>query len=311
MELKRVKMCKTLCLVLSDVCNRKCVFCCRYMKNDISTKKAKQILKLNINKYDSVRFTGGEPLLRKDLCELISYAKKIGYSPITIVTNGSIFNDKAIKRMIACGLDRFIISFFSNNKKVFDEMTNVKGSFEQTVRFIKKLTKYKAEIRINSVITSLNYRDLPYLVSFIHKNFRKVSIINFMFLMIVGKSQKNKWIVPDNLKIKPYINQALSLCCRYNIRPILTNVPFCIFDPRFYRYVINSRPKTEFGKRRQPRYHIKSAECRICKLYKICPGVLKDYFDVFSMNGTSPITRIDPSYFEILNQSYERSIKAK
>jgi cyclic pyranopterin phosphate synthase len=64
-----------------------------------------------------LKITGGEPLLREDICEIIRYAKEIGFSEVSLTTNGTILPERA-KELRESGLDRLNIGCDSLSSSV-------------------------------------------------------------------------------------------------------------------------------------------------------------------------------------------------
>lgn len=72
---------------------------------------------------DAVRFTGGEPLLRKELPEMIHHAKNtVGIPDVAVTTNASLLK-RRLRDLLAAGLDRVNISMDAVNPDVFREAT--------------------------------------------------------------------------------------------------------------------------------------------------------------------------------------------
>ena len=71
---------------------------------------------------ESVRFTGGEPLVRKELVQMVEVASEVGIHDIAITTNGMLFGRKA-KDLVAAGLRRINLSMDSVTPEVFTHMT--------------------------------------------------------------------------------------------------------------------------------------------------------------------------------------------
>lgn len=81
---------------------------------------------------ESVRFTGGEPLLRKELPEMIHNAKAVGVQDIALTTNASALKHR-LPDLLAAGLDRVNISLDAINPEVFKQATqggNIKQVWE-------------------------------------------------------------------------------------------------------------------------------------------------------------------------------------
>ena len=75
--------------------------------------------KLGISK---IRITGGEPLVKKGVVDLLSGSKKLGIEEITMTTNGILLKDK-IKELKEAGLNRVNISLDSLDKKKYFDIT--------------------------------------------------------------------------------------------------------------------------------------------------------------------------------------------
>ena len=77
-------------------CNNNCVFCMNYEKRDLpevnSKEIKKEILEAKQRGRDYLELIGGEPTIRSDILDLISFAKKLNFETIHITTNGRIFS---------------------------------------------------------------------------------------------------------------------------------------------------------------------------------------------------------------------------
>lgn len=71
---------------------------------------------------ESVRFTGGEPLVRKELSQMIEAAREVGVPDIAITTNGMLLKRKA-KELVGAGLGRINLSMDAVTPEVFKTMT--------------------------------------------------------------------------------------------------------------------------------------------------------------------------------------------
>jgi len=127
-------------------CNNHCKFCVQGDKRqwclDKSTDEIKTILRESKGNFGEVVFTGGEPTIRADIIELVSYAKSLGYK-ILIQTNGRMFAYKDFCiNMIKAGADVFAISIHGHKAELHDYLTSAKGSFEQSTSGIRNLLSF-------------------------------------------------------------------------------------------------------------------------------------------------------------------------
>jgi cyclic pyranopterin phosphate synthase len=115
---------------VTDRCNLHCKYC---MPHKVKWLPHKKILSLEeiaevatvaaTMGIDQIRLTGGEPLLRKNICKLIQALKKInGITEVAMTTNGVLLN-KFAKKLFESGLDRINISLDTLDQKKFSEIT--------------------------------------------------------------------------------------------------------------------------------------------------------------------------------------------
>jgi radical SAM protein with 4Fe4S-binding SPASM domain len=114
-----------------------------------------------------VTFTGGEPTLREDLPELVSYAEKKGM--VTgLITNGRKLKDNVYLEMLEkAGLDFVQITLESHKPKIHDKITNAEGSWKDTVAGIENVEKSKIYLTTNTTLSKSNAPDFLDTIVFI------------------------------------------------------------------------------------------------------------------------------------------------
>ncbi len=156
---------------LTCKCNARCKFCQRWKSDgtDLTTNEWKSILSdLRNNGVMNVSLSGGEPLLRKDIFELIDYCKEIGLST-TLNTNGFIVH-KYIDEIANSSLSSIYFSLDSHSGIIHDSLRGVKGIFDSAVENIKQLSgNGRVKVYVNSVVTHENYRDVGKIVEMVAK----------------------------------------------------------------------------------------------------------------------------------------------
>ncbi len=147
---------------ITDRCNYKCVYCRTGQvgaQYDELTKAdylriIRNFVALGIEK---VRLTGGEPLLRKDLPEMVAELAswrtvKGDRLDIAVTTNGHLLEDSA-ERLKAAGLSRVTVSMDAVDQPTFERITRVPGSFEAVVRGIRAAQRAGFErVKVNCVL---------------------------------------------------------------------------------------------------------------------------------------------------------------
>jgi MoaA/NifB/PqqE/SkfB family radical SAM enzyme len=151
-----------------------------------------------------INFTGGEPLLRKEIYELIKYSKVRG-AIASVTTNGLLLTKKNIKRLKESGLDVILISLDSPYKYKHDNNRKFKGCYDNVINAIKLAKKEKLKIILNSVITKkmINSNEIHDLVSLSHE---LDAPLIFVAPVPIGKWNKKYTILLNNNEKKKFQN---------------------------------------------------------------------------------------------------------
>lgn len=148
-------------------CNLKCEMCNHWREARglaLKTEKFREIITdlagLGCRK---IHFTGGEPMLRADVPELVAHAHQQGIR-VTMTSNGTLIDKVKAKALIEAGLRGINISIDSPIRKVHEKIRGVEGSWKQTTRAVEYFRKYarkgKLSIRINTVVSRENFDTL-------------------------------------------------------------------------------------------------------------------------------------------------------
>ncbi|MFP4686877.1 MAG: GTP 3',8-cyclase MoaA [bacterium] len=213
---------RSLRLSVTDHCNLNCWYCraeeeaCTLKHEDIISYEemariTEVFAKLGVKK---VRLTGGEPLLRPDIEELVKLLKKIkGLDEVTLTTNGVLLTEK-IEALAAAGLDRINMSLDTFDKTKFQQLTG-HDSLERSLAGLERLlaTPELHPIKINTVaIRGFNETELLDFVNWAKENNQTVRFIEFMPLERGLRWQKEK------LLLTPEIKQILTR--RFDLTPL-------------------------------------------------------------------------------------------
>ncbi|MCM8832116.1 MAG: radical SAM protein [Candidatus Omnitrophica bacterium] len=168
-----ISYCKKIPLYTLIELTYRCNFLCKHCY--IPESYRKKILELTSEKIISLIeeiyslggiyliFSGGEPLLRKDIFELIKFAKKLNFF-VVLFTNGSLLDESVIEKLKICGIDKVEISLYGN-KKYHQEFVGKNGIYEKIIEAIKLLKKKDINVCIKSVITNQNFKQREFLES--------------------------------------------------------------------------------------------------------------------------------------------------
>ncbi len=107
-----------------------------------------------------VILTGGEPLLRPDVCQIAEYGTKKGLRMV-LATNGTLLTEEKARRLVAAGIRRISISLDGADAESHDQFRGVNGSFEGGLRGIRDAKKVGLEFQVNTTITQHNLHQIP------------------------------------------------------------------------------------------------------------------------------------------------------
>ena len=271
---------------------------------------------------DSLVFSGGEPTSYPGLEALIAHAKGIGFSRVTVFSNGRRLNNKEYTlSLVAAGLDAALVSIHGPDANTHESVAGVQGAFEETLQGVDNLLEHGIEVLVNTVVSRVNYRRIEDHVDFIGNRFSNRVRVQLSDLFSTSRVFKNPELHVPYRELKPWLDGALirATCLRL---PCCTSLfPLCVLDPFFMDALelrqeeretivvgedhILTWKKPEFESHRQ---YLDA--CRKCSLRRACPGLSKSY----RVNGTDrelfrPFTHLDPADCLAANRERDRNLK--
>ncbi|UCF14708.1 MAG: radical SAM protein [Phycisphaerales bacterium] len=169
---------------ITGACNLKCVHCYNdsgtCAGDELSTDEAKKALdSLAEFGVPSVLFSGGEPLMRPDLFELIEYACQRGLRTV-ISTNGTLIKAAMAKRIKEYGVSYVGISL-DGIGETNDKFRGVAGAFDNAVQGIKNCQDAGVRIGLRLTLTKKNVQDLESLFGFFEsENIERACFYHFV-----------------------------------------------------------------------------------------------------------------------------------
>ncbi len=151
-------------LSVTDRCNLRCLYC---MPEESYLWLRRQML-LSFEELtrlagifhsigvDRVRLTGGEPLLRRGLPQLIEQLKRLGLAEVALTTNGTLLADQQ-RDLFAAGLDRITVSLDAANPASFQEMAQ-RDDFESVIKGLSSVAG-RPGLKIDSVVMAGSNED--------------------------------------------------------------------------------------------------------------------------------------------------------
>ncbi|MCX8172247.1 MAG: radical SAM protein [Archaeoglobaceae archaeon] len=188
---------------ISSRCNLKCLHCyarTKVRKREISTEECERIID-NLAKFriPLILFSGGEPLLREDIFEIVEYAKRKKIK-VALSTNGTLIN-----RDIAEQLKIFeYVGISLDGIRVHDEIRGVAGAFESALKGLK-IANEVVLTGVRFTLTKYNFLELPDLIKMI----RGLEIPRFCLYHLVPSGSASFKDDVDNVSRRRAINYLI------------------------------------------------------------------------------------------------------
>lgn len=170
----------TLYFCATERCNSKCLQCNYWSKEHFASKELslEEIKRIFTDLYNfGVRYVflaGGEPLLRQDIDEVIKFMDVKGFK-IVLSTNGILLNEERIKKLAGCKNLQVVFSLDSVHDKNYALIRGV-NSLPKLKENIALTKKYFGAVKVNTVVSELNFSEVGEIMSYCKENDIYVSL---------------------------------------------------------------------------------------------------------------------------------------
>ena len=183
-------------------------------------------------------FTGGDPMMRRDLFDLIAYATEKGLRCSLTPTATALPTLDRLKQAREAGIRRVALSLDAPTPEVHDAFRQVPGSWQRTMDILHRAKDAGCSVQVNTTVTKFNVDLLPTMVSFIEE----VEAVQWsvFFMVPTGRAQAQYMISPQEHERVFHWLYDLSREAPFDIKG--TAAPM-------YRRVAIERKKAEVGKK--------------------------------------------------------------
>ncbi len=191
-----------LAINLTQRCNLACAHC--YMdaetvqqggKNELATEEVCALLDEIAGRSTGtmVVLTGGEPLLRGDLEELVAHGAGRGLAMV-VGTNGVALSDRRVQSLKAAGTMGVGISIDSLDPEKHDAFRGLPGAWKKTMDGIESCKRHDLPFQIHFSVTEANAGEVPSMIAFARAAGARV--LNVFFLVCTGRGESMSDISP-------------------------------------------------------------------------------------------------------------------
>lgn len=139
-------------------------------------------------------FTGGDPLMRDDIFELVAHAKERGIPAAMAPSVTDKLNRETAERLLHLGIKSVSISLDGASPAIHDEIRGVPNHFWKTLGAIRMLMELGFTVQINTVVMRSNVFDAPGIAAIIRR--LGVNTIEFFYLVRVGRGTLLEELTP-------------------------------------------------------------------------------------------------------------------
>lgn len=147
----------------------KCLLNCKHCRassneadtdNELTFLEIEKIFK-NISTFARpiIILTGGEPLLRKDVFDIISLGNNLGFT-MTLATCGQQTLPEIYKDLKKTNIKRLSFSIDSAKSEIHDKFRDNQGAFDKTIKSINLANNLDIPFQINATISKLNHTEI-------------------------------------------------------------------------------------------------------------------------------------------------------
>lgn len=220
---------------VTGACNLRCIHCHatsgQAAADELTTDEGKQLIDQLAaqSEFRTLVYTGGEPMVRPDIFDLLRHSQKAGLTNI-IATNGTLIDEEIAFKLKDHGVSCNAISFDAADPVVHDKIRNKPGAFDLAMRGIEATKKAGILLQINTTAMEYNMPHLPALIDFADEH--SAGIMLMYQLVAVGRGEKI-----EKATLKKSANKYLSeliAAKQKNARTIIEPVA----GPQYWPYLL-------------------------------------------------------------------------
>lgn len=201
---------------LTDFCNLRCTYCMpeaglQFLKKNqlMNIEEVVRFVRIAVHHLgiEQVRFTGGEPLTRNDLHEIIAGVAALDRRPDISLTTNAIGLDKKAQQLVDAGLNRINISLDSAHSTTFETMTRRPFLHRVLAGIDGSIAAGLSPIKINAVLQpGANEQEAAELLAWCMSRGLQLRFIEYMPLDGAGKWNRERMITASDVwqLLSPY-----------------------------------------------------------------------------------------------------------
>jgi len=185
---------------------RACAFACVHCRADaqhtrdpreLDTEEARRLIDRLVDFGSPILiFTGGDPMMRRDLFDLISYATQKGLRCSLTPTATALPTIERLQKAHEAGIRRIALSLDAPDAETHDAFRQVPGSWQRTMDILRNAHAAGLSVQVNTTVSKHNYERLDEMIPFI----QEVGAVQWsvFFLVPTGRALAEKMIAAED-----------------------------------------------------------------------------------------------------------------
>lgn len=178
---------------------RACMLACKHCRakairkrnpNELTTDEAfgviEQIKEFG-KPYPLIVFTGGDPLMRDDIFEIVEYSSSSGIRTAIAFSGTKLATRERLEKLADSGISRIAISIDGSNPEIHDYFRGVSGTFETSMEILETAKELDISRQINTTVTTFNMLDLPNIAKIGIEN--EIALWDVFFVVPTGRAK--------------------------------------------------------------------------------------------------------------------------
>lgn len=154
---------------VTNACNLKCIHCHASSgkpgADELTTEEAKRFIDqlAEVNEFRMLVYTGGEPLVRKDIYELMEHSRKAGFVNV-LATNATLITEEVAARLRSVGVAGCAVSLDSCLEDVHNQIRGNPDAFKLALRGMRNIRNAGMLLQVNTTAMGYNFDQLRDLI---------------------------------------------------------------------------------------------------------------------------------------------------
>lgn len=271
-----------ICLFITEKCNSNCIMCPMSLDSrkrglSIAPTEWAEIVATMPDNTSHITITGGEPFLEHVylLPIMDQINKRFPHAEILVLTNGRALSiSHLFNELMPIITERycFAIPIHASTPELHDLITQAPGSFRQSLKGLKNLSKSEAKIEIRVVGHQKNIKDMNHIFNMLVHAGIRIDVINLIAMEMMGCAARNRdtlWV--DYHELCHASEAGIRYSLLHGIDVGLYNFPLCMIPKHLWPLAKQSITPSKV------RFY---QECTNCKEYDACGGLFHSTFEL-------------------------------